>query len=497
MNPSDTHNVDVTKTYRTLRDLKRPRGLPLIGNVFQVSAPLLHLKLEEWGREFGDIYTVKLGLTKLLIVTNASDIAQILRDRPEGFDRTKKLTDIFTEMGFKIGLFGANGELWKKQRRMAMSAFDPAHVKDYFPSMCKVAQRLGQRWHQSLGSEIDLQADLMRYTVDTITGLAFGQNVNSLEAGDDIIQAHLDKIFPAIHRRNLAIFPYWRFIRFKSDRELTKSVNEVNTAIHHFVKKTRDKIAANPHLKETPSNVLEAMINAADEGNSGLTDDDVAGNVITLLLAGEDTTANSLAWMLHLLWENPEALTKLQQEIDSVMGQTQDNKQANITHFEPQELLQKLNQLDYVDACISESMRLKPVAPLILLHANKDCIVGDVEVPKKTLLLLLMRQSSLSEKNVTNASKFTPERWLIKDAPSEDANKFSRNSVKRISMPFGAGARICPARYLALLEIKVAVVMLLTQFKIVDINTKDKKPTKELLAFTMAPTGLTMRLAAR
>ena len=50
MNPSDTHNVDVTKTYRTLRDLKRPRGLPLIGNVFQVSAPLLHLKLEEWGR---------------------------------------------------------------------------------------------------------------------------------------------------------------------------------------------------------------------------------------------------------------------------------------------------------------------------------------------------------------------------------------------------------------------------------------------------------------
>ena len=87
----------------------------------------------------------------------------------------------------------------------AMSAPHPAHVKRYYPSLLTVAQRLGRRWDKAAGDSamIDLQSDLMRYTVDTIAGLAFGSAVNTLETDDDVIQRHLDHIFPAIARRIL------------------------------------------------------------------------------------------------------------------------------------------------------------------------------------------------------------------------------------------------------------------------------------------------------
>jgi len=76
-------------------------------------------------------------------VGDHAEIAKILRDRPDGFRRTTRLDEIWTEMGLPTGVFGANGEEWKRQRRMVMAGFDPVHVKAYFPSLQGVAQRLG------------------------------------------------------------------------------------------------------------------------------------------------------------------------------------------------------------------------------------------------------------------------------------------------------------------------------------------------------------------
>ncbi len=473
--------IESTQTrVRQLADLPGPKGLPILGNALQIQKQLLHQKLEQWSREFGPYYRVKIGRRKLLIISDHQAVSKVLRDRPEGFSRTAKLGETWAEMRLQTGLFGANGEVWKKQRRMVMAAFDPAHVKAYFPAMCKVADRLESRWKKSLGSEIDLQADLMRYTVDTITGLAFGQDVNTLESGDDIIQTHLDKIFPAVFKRNLAVIKYWRYIRLPSDRALDRSIAEVNLAIDRFVLQARARMTEYPELRIQPSNLLEAMINAADQGGSGLNDNDVAGNVLTMLLAGEDTTANSLAWLLSLLWTNPAVLQQLQHEIRG--------KFSPETPYSTEEL----NGLDYLDACINESMRLKPVAPMVPLQALKETLVGDVLIPEGTIIFSLLRRDSVDDAFIPNAAEFSPERWLVQGETGQ-----SINSVKRISMPFGAGPRICPGRYLALLEMKIAMVMLLTRFDIDNISTPDGKPASEYLAFTMAPLGLKMRLKLR
>jgi cytochrome P450 len=105
----------------------------------------------------------------VVVVGDHELIATALRDRPDGFRRTAKLEEVWTEMGLLGGLFGANGDTWRRQRRMVMAAFDPGHVRRHFPSLQQVAKALAARWQGAAqdGRAIDLQADLMRYTVDT------------------------------------------------------------------------------------------------------------------------------------------------------------------------------------------------------------------------------------------------------------------------------------------------------------------------------------------
>jgi cytochrome P450 len=476
------HAATPTAVLRELSDLPGPRALPVLGNLLQIDPPRFHQQMEAWCDQYGPYFVVRFGRHPTLVVSDHEVVAALLRDRPDGFRRTARLEHIGIEMGLKPGVFGAHGEMWKRQRRMVMAGFDPGHVKGYYPSLLKVGQRLAGRWDKAAatGQPVDLQADLMRFTVDTIAGLAFGTEVNTLESDDDIIQKHLDKIFPAMFERLLAPFPIWRYFKRKKDRELEHSMAEVNTAVATFIAKARARLQADPALREHPSNLLEAMIVAADEPGSGIDDDQVAGNVMTMLLAGEDTTANTIAWMIHLLWLNPECLARATQEVRAAVGDG----------LAP--TLEQVAGLDYVEACAHETMRLKPVGPQLPLQALRDTTVGDVRIRAGTVVTTLLRYDSVNEAVIQRAHEFDPDRWLSAGGPSEQAK-----SAKRVSMPFGAGPRICPGRYLALLEMKMAMAMLLARFDVVSVDTPDGLPAKEELSFTMQPVGLSMRLKAR
>ncbi|MET3133034.1 cytochrome P450 [Oxalobacteraceae bacterium GrIS 1.11] len=467
---------------RRIDDLPGPRGVPVFGSALQIETGHFHQQMEQWCRQFGPFFKVQLGKGSVLGVGDHEAVATVLRDRPDGFRRTSRLEEIWEEMGLAPGLFSSNGEMWRRQRRMVMAGFDPAHVKRYFPSMQQVGARLAGRWTKAARADatIDLQADLMRYTVDTIAGLAFGAEVNTLESEQDVIQCHLDKIFPALFRRILAPLPTWRLLRTPADRRLERSIAEVMAAVAGFIAQARARMLAAPALREHPTNLLEAMIGAADQEGSGIDDRMVAGNVLTMLLAGEDTTANTIAWMIHLLWNNPATLARARDEVRRVVGKDEAPTFAHMA------------ELDYVEACVHETMRLKPVAPMLPLQALRDTSVGDVAVPTGTIVLCLLRRDSVSDSHVARAAQFEPQRWLADGGPGAQAN-----SAKRISTPFGAGPRICPGRYLAMLEMKMALATLLGRFDISAVDTADGLEVAEHLAFTMAPVGLRMRLRER
>jgi len=480
---TEAPSTDAPPVLRQLRDLPGPPGWPLLGNLPQIEPASFHLQLGAWARQYGRLFKLRMANRLLLVSADHRAVAAVLRDRPEGFRRTDRLEAIGLEMGLKPGLFGVNGDAWKRQRRMVMAAFDPGHVKAYYPSLARCGERLRGRWVQAAAAArpIDLQADLMRFTVDAIAGLAFGTDVNTLQSDDDIIQRHLDKIFPKLFTRMITAVPYWRFFKLPSDRELDRALAAVNGAIDGFIRAARQHLADEPALRAAPQNLLQAMIVAADEPGSGIDDAQVAGNVMTMLLAGEDTTANTLAWCIWLLHGHPQALARATAEVRGVMADEPEGAAVTLEH---------LARLDYVEACMHETMRLKPVAPQLPLQALKDTVVGDVAVPAGTVVISLLRHDSIDDGHVPEARAFRPERWLGEDG-------LSPGSAKRISMPFGAGPRICPGRYLALQEMKMVLLTLLQHFDIQAVGTADGHEPAERLMFAMAPVGLRMQLRAR
>jgi cytochrome P450 len=467
--------ITATAQLRQISDLPGPRPWPLAGNLLQLRPLRVHQDVEAWARQYGALFQMRFGRTPILVVAGHELVSAVLRDRPDGFRRPSITANVSAEMGGQPGVFISEGAAWRNQRRMVMAALAPHAVKAYFPSLVTVGLRLQQRWKQAAreGRAIDLAEDLKRFSVDIIAGLAFGTDVNTIDGGEDVIQRHMDVVLPAVARRSLSLFPYWRYIKLPQDRLLDTSLAAMTKAIDNMVGAARARLAAQPERRAHPANLLEAMICAADEGGSGVDDAAVAGNVSTMLLAGEDTTSNTLAWMLYLLQQNPVAMRKAREEVLRV---------APDPHAFS---IEQMDGLDYLDACAQEAMRLKPVAPFLPLETLRDSVVGDVQVPKGSLLWCVMRNDSVSDNFVANAADFHPERWLA------DA---TQPMNKQVSMPFGAGVRTCPGRYLALLEIKLASAMLLSSFEIQSISTANGEEPQELSGFTMSPIGLQMQL---
>ncbi len=465
---------------RRYEELPGPAGWPLLGNALQIQAERMHLIAERWARRYGEAYRFRLGPRRIVVISNPEVVAGVLRDRPEGFARAARLCETAAELGFS-GLFTANGEAWRRQRPMVLGGLDPAHIRAFFPTLVKVTRRFQQRWQRAAdcATPIDLQADLMRYTVDVTAGLALGTDINTLESDEEIIQRHLDVIFPALSKRLLAMFPYWRYFTLPSDRRLRAHLQALRTAIDGFIAAARGRLAACPRLREDPDNLIEAMLAERDRPGSLLTDADVSGNVLTMLLAGEDTTANTLAWLIWLLQANPEAAQRARYEVRALLGS--ESVCAN---------LESLQGLEFVEACIHEAMRIKPVAPILVLQAARPSVVGDVALPAGALVMCLMRPGAVDSRHFAQAQSFLPERWLHGAGPSPAA-------ARRVAMPFGAGPRLCPGRYLALAEMKMVAAMLFSAFEIERVDAPGGGDARECLSFTMSPVGLRMVLKSR
>ena len=438
--PLGSSGIPRTGSLRGLSDLPGPHGLPLVGNAFDIKPRQLHRLVSGWAETYGPMYVFRVATQPILTIADAEIIQQLLRDRPERFRRWRKIEGIAAEIGAD-GLFTAEGERWRRQRKFVMHALNASHVREFIPRFEMVAARLRRRWWKAAlrGTPVDVLSDLMRLTVDVTSGLAFGKDINTLEEIREPIQVHLDKLFPAIARRQTALFPYWRYVQLPRDRELTQAVKEIGRFISDLITQTRERLAANPRLREQPRNLVEALVAAQEKDDDGPTDGEISANIMTLLLAGEDTTANTLAYMIHFLMAYPGVQNRVQAEVDDVFGVSEQPWQDPATP----------DRLCYIEAFASEAMRCKPVGGHLFFEPNEDVQIRDVLVPKGTPVLVLNGYVGLQEENFSQAGEFRPERWL----QGEDGNDNAHNT--RAFMPFGAGPRFCPGRQLAMLQIKM------------------------------------------
>jgi cytochrome P450/nitrite reductase/ring-hydroxylating ferredoxin subunit len=463
---------------RRLEDLPGPQGIPLLGNYLQMDLARFHLVQEQWAKEYGPLYLYRLGPARILGVADPALTEVVLRARPEIYRRASTVEPVFREMGVD-GVFSAEGARWRPQRRLAMEALSHRNLRGFYPALRTVTARLRKRWEKKADANatLDLADELKRFTVDVTTTLTFGYDVNTLEQGDDVIQRKLELVFPAFARRLFAILPTWRWIRLPSDRRLDRALAELRAWLGNRLDEARSRLASDPTRADRPENFLESMIAARDADGRPFPDDIIFGNAMTMLLAGEDTTAYTIVWAVHHLCDTPDAASRLRAEADMV----------GASDASPDDI-EAANSLAYAGAVANEAMRLRPVAPFVVLEANQDVVIADVAVPKGTWISLHTRSPALDARHFGDPLAFRPERWIDPSATggAHDASTH---------IPFGSGPRICPGRSLALLEMKVVLAMLFRDFDVERVGRSED--VTEIFAFTMAPVGMRVRLRRR
>ncbi|MET1071038.1 MAG: cytochrome P450, partial [Umezawaea sp.] len=227
-----------------------------------------------------------------------------------------------------------------------------------------------------------------------------------------------------------------------------------------------------------PTNFLEALV-APLEGESPFTHEEVFGNVLTMLLAGEDTTSSTAAWAIHHLAENPEAQQRVRAEADEVLGDSEFPADPAA-----------VGRLEYAEAVVNEAARLQPVAPFLAYQPLRDVTFetehGPLLVPKGTPVFTLNTYGARRDTaRFPEPGSFRPQRWLDGALPPESL-PFA---------PFGGGPRFCPGRNLALVEATTVVSVLCRAFTVEPDRTAG--PVGEEMSFTTFPTGLRVRLRAR
>jgi cytochrome P450 len=461
---------------RPLEQLPGPKGLPLIGNLLQLDSTRLHLVFEEWARTYGAMYRFRAGPKHGVVVSDPALVEQVLRARPEQYRRIRRVEEVLAELRMP-GVFSAEGAAWRPQRRLMTQALSTRNVHAFFPTLQLVLERLRRRWEARAGSTLDILSEFKRLTVDTTTLLAFGHDVNTIERDDDGLQRQLELIFPRFTRRITSALPFWRVLRVPADYRVERAIVDLGQRMTGLIRGARQRLDEDPRGAEAPANLLEAMLATRDEAGQPFAEELMVGNALQILVAGEDTTASTLAWAVHHLCDRPDASLAVQEELDRALGGA-----AGPSDVET------YNRLQQINGVVQESLRLRSVAPIVFLEANADVTLNGMVVPQGTWLIMLTRIAALSSAHFERPLEFRPERWLD-SAAEPGVGKATTH------MPFGSGPRICPGRALALLELRMALSMLYENFEVERVGRSEQ--VGERFLFIVEPTHLKVRLHPR
>ncbi|MFD2270147.1 cytochrome P450 [Undibacterium arcticum] len=406
---------------------------------------------------------IRIGSRQLLVLSDHAVIGNLLRDRPDAVRRTSYVTQVLTETGIS-GLFTAEMSEWRKQRKLVMRALTADVIRNFFPTLISMIERLLRRWQAAVADAdpIDMLRDLKAFTLDVTVAMAMGQDINTLEHDDNPLQQDIEAVFNRIGRRVTMPFPYWRYVKLPIDRAADACMARIIEAVSSFITQTRNRLDQNPSLRAKPTNMLEALVAARDEPDSEFTDADVIGNAVTMVFAGEDTTANTLAWLMNLLASDPQATAHIAAEADAACGEV-----GVLQEFHA------LEHLVYSEAAIHEAMRLKPVAPALALEVNSDLVIEeDLLIPKGTEIMAMLRRAAQEDAQFTQPDDFRPERWL------SDPHATTSGDITRQLFAFGGGTRLCPGRYLAMTEMKMVMSMVVRNFAL-ELDA-DAPPVEEI-----------------
>jgi cytochrome P450 len=467
-----------TASHRRWQDLPGPRPLPWIGNLHQIDKRAFHCSLEEGVARWGPMYRFQFGRTPVLVIADPTLMLPLLRDRPGALRRGSRLSRLLDGASGVGGVFTAEGDAWRAQRRLVTRALTPEVIRKFHPMLHSLVLRLATRWRVAAvsGAPIDIARDLKALTLDVTVALAMGEDLNTLESADNPLQRDIHLLFQRVGDRLRSPIDYWDWFKLRVDREADEAAARVVSAMQALIVKARAQLDSHSELRERPANLLQSMLVARDAPDSGVGDEAVIGNALTMVFAGEDTTSSTLAWLMLLVAQHQDVAQRLAAESDEVLG-----TQAALADAAA------LDRLPYAEAVVHETLRLKPAAPVQVVETPVEREVGGVRVPAGTRMFMLTRLVAQDAARFASPQRFDPGRWVGHTDSSSEPN--------RQMLPFGGGPRFCPGRYLALVEAKMIASMVARNFTLETLPGIED--VREVLTFTMNPSAVPLRIRLR
>lgn len=396
-------------------------------------------------KRFGDIYFVKNQKTPMYVTRHPDHLHEILVTRASSFLKRKKDVDMF----LGDGLLTSDGELWRKQRRLIQPAFMRQNIARYAEVMVEHTEKLLSEWKST---EVrDINRDMMELTLSVVCKALLDHDT----VGDNDAVARAMTVLQNTAGR-IDIFPKW----FPSLLHLRQW-----SAV-----KALDDIIMPMIDRRTAENKGDDLISQLKFGGEGMERQQLRDELVTLFLAGHETTALSMTWAFFLLAQNPAEEAKLHGELARVLG-------GRSPKFED------LEALVHTRLIVQESMRLFPPLYLLPRVAREDTEVGGYEIAAGSEVLCWVYFVHRDERWYPRATEFRPERFLPESSEIKHPHAY---------YPFGAGPRACIGRHFAMVEAQLMLAAIAQKFRLRLASGQDVKLNTRVTLGPLQPIRMTL-----
>jgi cytochrome P450 len=405
-----------------------PRGHWILGTLREFRQDMLAF-YTRIAREYGDVVSFRLGPKQLVLLNHPDFIEQVLVTENRKFIKHYAFRLLRPTLG--DGLVISEGDFWLRQRRLMQPAFSRQRIDGFGSTIVDYTTQMIDSWQP--GSTRDLHADMTKLAMSIVT-----KTLLDVDTGDSarVVSKSVDVLMEDFNDRFQSAFPPPFWLPVPRNLHLKRHVRRLDAIILDIIRQRREE-------GRDRGDLLSMLVEARDEAdNTGMTDKQLRDEVMTLFLAGHETTASALSWMWHLLARHPQVEARLVAELDSVLAGRPPTA-ADVS------------RLPYTEQVVLETLRLYPPAYVIGRQPLEDCTIGGYRVAAGTSVLISKYVTQRDPRFFERPDEFDPDRWndgLIKRLP------------KYTYFPFGGGPRVCIGNTFAMLEAILVVAAVAQRF---------------------------------
>ncbi|HZI20412.1 MAG TPA: cytochrome P450 [Pyrinomonadaceae bacterium] len=408
-----------------------PPGERLLGNMAEFNRDPLAF-IERCAREYGDAVLVRFLYVPAYFFSHPDHVEQVLASGNKNFVKTiVQKSPLFLRL-VGNGLLTSEGEFWRRQRRLSQPAFHRERTSAYGAQMVAETERLLAGWRD--GEARDAHEEMTRLTQSIVVSTLFSSDVSG--ESDEIAEALATIVEPFTRQATLKWvldnrLPTPARLRFE------RAARRIDRVVYRLISERRAS-------GRDEGDLLSMLLRAQDEDGARMTDRQLRDEVMTLFLAGHETTALALTWAWYLLALSPEAEARLHAELGEVLGGRAP-------------AAEDLPRLRYCEWVIKEAMRLFPPVFGVGREAARDCEVGGYHVPEGMQVFMFPWVMHRDARWYDEPEQFRPERWR-----EEEAARRPRYSY----FPFGGGPRVCIGNAFAMMEAVLVLATVAQRFRL-------------------------------